>query len=142
MCLGNSERLPEKIVRPPDSNSTPVHIDNISNVGGCSVIITIFPLLHHCRRYSTRKNVSNISILVVIWSNINTVGSVNNWQATHKRCFSDCVRRDMFDVRTAVRPKSSIRIFIWKIVEIGQILKVLLYGKKVTANIYMLFGIH
>lgn len=65
MCLGRSARLPLKIVRPPDSSKTPEHIDRISKVGGCNVMMHIREL-HHCLRYSTRKNVSKISIPVVV----------------------------------------------------------------------------
>ena len=64
----------------------------ISYVGGCRVINTILPLAAHCLRYSTRKNVSKMSIPLVGWSNTTMSVSSNNWHATFNLCRSDTVK--------------------------------------------------
>jgi hypothetical protein len=69
--------------------------------------------LHHCLKYSTKKNVSKISMLFVVWSRTRTEHCVNNWQATLSRCFSECVNLEMLDERTAVNPRSSTKISIY-----------------------------
>jgi hypothetical protein len=40
-----SLRLPEYMVRPPDTSKTRLIMVNISYVGGCNVRITIFPAM-------------------------------------------------------------------------------------------------
>lgn len=49
---------------------TLVNMAKISYVGGCNDMITTRPVLAQFRRYSTKKNVSNMSISFVGWSKI------------------------------------------------------------------------
>ena len=73
----------------------------------CNVRMTILPRAAHWRRYSTRKNVSNMSIPLVGRSNTTMSASSSRWQATFKRCFSETVKSFTLVCRTCARPRSS-----------------------------------
>ena len=79
--------------------------------------MTILPLAAHCRRYSTRKKVSKISIPRVGLSNTTISASSKRWQATFKRCFSETVRSLTLVWRTWAKPKSSTEK--WKEIRIS-----------------------
>ena len=82
-------------------------------MGGCSVRTTILPLAAHCRRYSTRKKVSKMSMPSVGWSSTTMSASRSRWHATFKRCRSDIVRSLTRVCFTCESPRSSIRALIW-----------------------------
>ena len=94
------------------------------------VRMTIRPLAAHCRKYSTKKKVSKISIpcvgcenslvsihqphLMPTWSSITMSVSRRRLHATFSLCFSDSVRSATRVCFTCFRPRSSIRASICK----------------------------
>ena len=109
----------------------------ISYVGGWMVKTTIRPRAAHCRRYSTRKNVSKMSIPLVGWSNKTMSVSRRRWEATLRRRRSDIVRRPTRVLRTGSSPRSVIKASIYDILEMFRIhycMKII-EGKKQQTNI-------
>lgn len=102
-------------------------------------MITTRPVLAQFLRYSTKKNVSNISISFVGWSSISTAISRSSWQATLRRRISERVRRPTFVSRTCSRPNSSIKRFIYKINWIRIVLLHILVLYVSIFNLYLLY---